>query len=79
MDPEAGSSVYRDQMFEGEVLGVFEADKSVDDDVTERRRSLDELSMEEQAVSSEAGELGVDGSWGAAEGAGDLAVGHPAD
>ena len=58
----------------GVVLAVFEGDEAVEGDVLEDGPVLHHLGVEEQAVSSEAVDMAVDGRRGDAQIAGDLAV-----
>ena len=76
MDEEAGIAVHGHEVLEGEVLGMFETDKPVNDDVSEGRRFEHHLSMEEQAVSAESCEHVVDGAGCTTQSTGDLSVGH---
>ncbi|MEZ4386880.1 MAG: hypothetical protein R3D98_04765 [Candidatus Krumholzibacteriia bacterium] len=64
---EAGVLLDGDQVLEGEELAELEGFEAVGDDVIWRGRLPEQVSMEEEAVASESGELVVDGGRGAAE------------
>ena len=60
----------------GMVLAVLETLEAVDDDLSHTLDPLELAGLEEQVVAPEAADLVGDGTGGASQGTGDLAVGH---